>query len=98
MPMLKCKDCPRCKDVYPGKLDLDGYHFCICGMSGNKIYPEPHKIKRASGSGYLTFGGGSCGIYNTVEDALKAMTESEIRRWQEGVNRYYGKIEEDRYE
>lgn len=80
--MVKCIDCPRCKDTYPGKLDKDGYHFYICGMSGNIVYKEPHKIRRASGKGYLSFGYGSCGLYDTVDDALKQMTEPEIRRWK----------------
>lgn len=81
--MVLCRDCPKCKDVYPGKLDRDGYHFHICGMGGNIVYPEPHKIKRECGSGYLSFGPGSCGIFETIDDVLKHMTESEIRRWKE---------------
>ena len=56
--MVKCIDCPRCKDKYPGKLDKDGYHFYICGMSGNIVYKEPHKFRRACGKGYLPFGYG----------------------------------------
>lgn len=26
--MVLCRDCPRCKDVYPGKLDRDGSTGC----------------------------------------------------------------------
>ena len=80
--MIKCDTCPRCKDTYPGKVDADGYHFHICGMSGNIVYTIPHNVKRVSGKGYLHFDVGGCGLYDTIEDALKDMTESEIRRWR----------------
>ena len=81
--MITCRECPRCKDAYPGKVDMYGNHFCICGMSGNMVYPMPRKKPRHNGRGYIHFGPSSCGIYDTVEDALKKMTESEIRRWKE---------------
>lgn len=81
--MIKCDTCPRCKDTYPGKLDSNGYHFYICGMSGNIVYKEPHKIKRYKGKGYIDLGISSCGLYETIEDALKHMTESERRRYYE---------------
>ena len=79
--MIRCDTCPRCKDVYPGKLDADGYHYCICGMSGNIVYREPHRIKRYNGKGYINLGVSSCGIYDIIEDALKAMTEPERKRY-----------------
>lgn len=85
--MIKCDTCPRCKDTYPGKLDRDGYHYHICGMSGNIVYTIPHKIKRASGRGYINCGISSCGLYETIEDALKSMTESERRRWEQEQKR-----------
>ena len=81
--MIKCDVCPRCKDSYPDKVDSDGYHFCICGMTGNKVYTEPRMIKRHAGSGYIHFSTSSCGLYETVEDVLSHMTETEIRRWEE---------------
>ena len=81
--MIKCNTCPRCKDAYPGRLDADEYHFHICGMGGNIVYTTPHKIKRYNGNGYIHLGISSCGLYETVEDALKSMTESEIKRWKE---------------
>ena len=81
--MIKCDECPRCNDAYPGKLDKDGYHFHICGMTGNIVYTIPHRIKRATGSGYINCSISSCGLYQTVEEALSHMTESEIRRWKE---------------
>lgn len=80
--MIRCDTCPRYNDTYPGKLDSDGYHFGICGMSGNKVYAIPHKIKRYNGNGYINCGVDSCGLYGTVEDALNHMTEPEIRRWR----------------
>ena len=80
---IRCDECPRCKDTYPGRLDNDGYHFHICGMCGNIVYTIPHKIKRYNGHGYISLGISSCGIYETVEDALKDMTEPERRRWEE---------------
>ena len=83
--MIKCDSCPRCKDVYPGKIDDTGNHFYICGMSGNKVYAKPWKEKRQSGSGYIHHSVSGCGLYGTVEDALKAMTASERRRWQDAV-------------
>lgn len=82
--MIKCDVCPRCTDPYPGKLDGDGYHFCICGMSGNIVYTTPHRIKRYNGKGYINLGVSSCALYESIEDALAHMTESEIRRWREG--------------
>lgn len=81
--MIKCDTCPRCKDVYPGKVDADGYHFHICGMSGNKVYTIPHKIKRMAGRGHIHCGVSSCGLYDTVEAALAHMTKAEVRRWRE---------------
>ena len=84
--MVKCDGCPWFNDTYPGKLDNDGYHFGICGMTGNKVYPKPHRIKRMTGRGYLKFGGGSCGIFDTIEDVLNRMTDSERKRWEERQN------------
>lgn len=84
--MIKCDVCPRCKDTYPGRLDDDGYHFCICGMTGNKVYQIPHKLKRATRPGYINLGVSSCGIYETVEQALAAMTETERGRYYEQHN------------
>lgn len=81
--MIRCDVCPRCKDSYPDKVDFYGNHFCICGMTGNMVYTEPRKIKRDTGSGYIHFSTSSCGLYETVEDVLSHMTESEIRRWEE---------------
>lgn len=81
--MIKCDTCPRCKDVYPGKLDSSGYHFYICGLTGNIVYKKPHRIARYNGKGYIQKGISSCGLYETIEDALKHMTESERRRYYE---------------
>ena len=81
--MIRCDVCPRCKDVYPDKVDSYGNHFCICGMTGNMVYTEPRMIKRHTGSGYIHFSTSSCGLYETAEDALSQMTEPEIRRWRE---------------
>lgn len=82
---IQCDTCPRCKDTYPGQLDADGYHFYICGMSGNKVYKEPHQVKRISGSGYIHYTVSGCGLYKSIEDALSQMTESEIRRYKAEV-------------
>lgn len=84
--MIKCDTCPYCKDTYPDKLDADGNHFCICGMTGNMVYTQPRKVKRYSGPGYLRFGISSCGIFETVEDVLAHMTEIERKRYYERVN------------
>ena len=77
MQMINCDTCPRCKDTYPDRVDADGYQFFICGMSGNIVYKEPHKIKRHNGSGYINCGTSTCGLYETVDDALDAM---KVRR------------------
>lgn len=90
---IKCDTCPRCKDKYPGKVDDDGYHFHVCGMGGNKVYTIPHRIKRYSGKGYINLGISSCGLYETVEDALKDMTEGEIQRWRRGCEERYGSLD-----
>lgn len=84
--MIRCDTCPRCKDSYPGKVDSDGNHFFICGMTGNMVYTQPRKVKRWSGPGYLHFGISSCGIFETVEDVLAHMTEIERKRYYERVN------------
>ena len=79
--MVKCAECPRCKDS--GRIDHNGNHFCICGMSGNMVYPEPRKEKRMSGRGWIHFSESSCGLYNTFDDAFNAMTAIEQKRWTE---------------
>ena len=83
MEVIRCDACPYCKDTYPGKLDADGNHFFICGMGGNMVYTQPRKVKRYSGPGYIKFGVSSCGIFETVEDALASMTEIERQRYYE---------------
>lgn len=83
---IRCDTCPRCKDVYPDKVDEDGYHFHICGMSGNKVYTMPRKVRRYSGNGYIYFNASSCGLYETIEDALSHMTEPEKRRYWDRMN------------
>ena len=83
-PWIGCDTCPRCKDIYPDKVDMWGYHYCICGMTGNIVYKIPHKIKKATGKGWLKLGIGGCGLYESVQRALADMTESEIRRWRNG--------------
>lgn len=83
---ITCDICPQCKNLYPDKVDSNGNYFCICGMGGNMVYTEPRRVKRWSGSGYLHFGVSSCGLYDSIEDVLKHMTESEIRRWRERRN------------
>lgn len=67
--MIKCDTCPRCKDTYPGKVDADGYHFHICGMSGNIVYTIPHKISwllygKNKGQARRRQAGGSGRIYD----------------------------------
>lgn len=81
--VLKCKDCPRCKDADPGKVDHEGNHYAICGMGGNMVYPEERKVKRVSGRGYIYYPPSGCGMYDTVEQALAQMTEIEVRRYKE---------------
>lgn len=46
------------------------------------VYPEPRKVKKVCGSGYIHYGADSCGLYETVEQALAHMPEPEIRRWK----------------
>ena len=50
------------------------------------VYTQPRKVKRWSGPGYLHFGISSCGIFETMEDALASMTEIERKRYYERVN------------
>lgn len=81
--MIKCSECPRCRDAYPGKLDEYGNHFCICGMSGNMVYTKPRRERRYNGGGWIKFSESSCGLYNTFDDAFNAMTPVEQKRWKE---------------
>lgn len=79
--MINCAECPRCKDVYPNKVDGNGNHFYICGMSGNIVYKTPRREKRYNGKGYIHFSVSSCGIYDTFEKAFNSMTQTERDRW-----------------
>lgn len=77
---ILCKDCPRFKDTDPQKKDVFGNHYGICGMGGNMVYPQKRKIKRIKGKGYIYYGPSSCGMYASIQDALKDMTIAEILR------------------
>lgn len=79
--MLRCDTCPWSKDVFPERVDRNGYPFHICGMTGNIVYTIPRKEKKYSGRGYIHFGISSCGIFDTAEDVLSAMTEAERKRY-----------------
>jgi len=83
--MIKCSECPRCKDSYPDKVDFFGNHFCICGMSGNMVYTKPRKEKRYNGKGYIHYPESSCGLYDTFDDAFYAMTRPAQKRWIMGI-------------
>jgi hypothetical protein len=83
--MIKCSECPRCRDAYPDKVDSFGNHFCICGMSGNMVYTKPRKEKRHSGKGFINHPECSCGLYDTFSDAFHAMTRPEQKRWIRGI-------------
>ena len=84
--MIKCDECPRCRDDYPGQLDRDGYHFHVCSMSGNMVYTTPHKIKKVSGEGYINCEISTCGLYQTIEEVLARMTKQEIMEWKNSQN------------
>lgn len=71
--MINCDVCPFVKDKYPDRVDEDGYHFQICGMSGNIVYTTPHKEKRLFGHGYIHHKVSTCGLFETVEDAERKM-------------------------
>lgn len=79
--MIKCDTCPRCKDTYPGKVNQAGVHFYICGMSGNIVYKQAWNERMCSGHGYYHHSVSGCGLYDTIEEALADMTESEKRRY-----------------
>ena len=81
--IIRCDICPWCKDSCPGKVDMYGYHFHICGMTGNIVYTISRKEKRYSGSGYIHFGISSCGLFHTADEVLAAMTEPERQRYYE---------------
>lgn len=81
--MIQCDTCPYCKDTYPGKLDSQGNHFHICGMSGNIVYTKPRKEKRYSGAGWIHFKISSCGLFKTIDEALASMTKIEKQRYHE---------------
>ncbi len=80
---IRCDTCSRCKDMYPDKVDSDGYHFKICGMTGNMVYTEPRRVKKTSGHGWINFGISSCMLFETVDQALASMTEIERQRYYE---------------
>lgn len=80
---IRCNTCPYCKDTYPGKLDHQGNHFCICGLTGNMVYTMPRKEKRYSGSGYIHLEISGCGLFDTLDEALDSMTEIERQRYYE---------------
>ena len=80
---IKCDTCPYCKNTCMGKLDVHGNHFHICGMTGNMVYTEPRKEKRISGSGWIHYDISTCGLFETVDEALACMTEPERKRYYE---------------
>lgn len=84
--MIHCGICPRCKDVCPDKVDSDGYHFKICGMTGNMVYTEPRRVKKISGHGWIHYGISSCRLFESVDQALASMTEIERQRYHERMN------------
>ena len=84
--MINCDTCPRCYDPYPDKVDIHGNHFNICHLTGNIVYTEPWKEKRYSGHGYIHHSVSTCGLYETIEDALNHMTKTEIERWKKERN------------
>ena len=77
MTRLKCADCPRWYDPYPGRVDMYGNHPVICKMSGNAIYLESRRERKYNGSGYMYFEPSGCNIYGSPDEALQAMTEPE---------------------
>ena len=79
--MIRCNICPYCRNPYQAdKVDSDGNYYCICGMTGNIVYPYPRLAERYSGSGYYRFDASSCGIFNSVDDVLTHMAENERKR------------------
>lgn len=86
--MIKCSECPRCKDIYPDRTDYNGNHFSICGMTGNIVYTKPRRERKYSGRGWIKFSESSCGIYESFEDAFNAMTKTEQNRWNEAHIQY----------
>lgn len=86
MNVIHCDICPYCKDLYPDRVDSDGNHYEICGMTGNMVYTEPGRIKRVSGHGWIHYGIGSCRLFVTVDQVLANMTEIERQRYYERTN------------
>jgi hypothetical protein len=78
--MVKCDTCPWSKDLYPGELH-NGVPFRICGMTGNIVYPVPHREKRYSGSGYINFEISTCNMWKDEEDVLNHMHPIERERY-----------------
>jgi hypothetical protein len=50
------------------------------------VYKEPRRVKRISGKGYLHYSVSSCGLYETIEEALKQMTKSEKERYWKSMS------------
>lgn len=61
---LNCPECPRCRPQ-PGL--KNGVKWGICHGSGNIVYLEPRKIKRASRNGYIYHPISGCGMYKKSE-------------------------------
>jgi hypothetical protein len=47
------------------------------------VYTKPRKEKRISGSGWIHYDISSCGLFETVDEAMARMTEPEKKRYYE---------------
>lgn len=90
---IDCLECPHCK---PKSGYWHGVRYGICDNSGNVVYLEPRREKRIYGSGYIHYLVSSCGLYESVEDALKKMTHAAIRQWKERKEKGEHDYESDR--
>nr|WP_288640529.1 hypothetical protein [uncultured Anaerobutyricum sp.]DAQ23941.1 MAG TPA: hypothetical protein [Caudoviricetes sp.] len=61
---LNCSECPKCRPQ-PGL--KNGVKWGICHGSGNIVYLEPRKSKRANRQGYIYHPISGCGMYEKSE-------------------------------
>ena len=75
---LTCVECPKCK---PSDKMTYGVKFGICSITGNIVFLEPWKEKKAKGRGWIYHDVGGCGLYQTTETTETSKIEKSKKKY-----------------